>query len=161
MLLLFWLSLIPFSTAWMGENHFAGAHGSLWHLAPYVRRWPITFFRLTNHRHQGREWTLARRWGQTSKAKFRLMLYAIAIVLAFVKPILSDAIYVLRGADVVGPRPTNRDDVRRAFLKSGWVATSAAMPVKPLTIETETLRPSRSAFMPRCRKLRAPDGFCD
>ncbi len=92
--LLFWLSLIPFTTAWMGENHFAqlpvilyGVNLLLAGVGYYLLTLPLL------HIH-GKESTLALALGRDLKGKISLALYLIAIALAFVNPLLAGAIYV-------------------------------------------------------------------
>src|SRR6516225_4412340 len=84
--LLFWLSLVPFTTAWMGENHFAS-----WPVAVYgivLLLAGVAYFILTraliNLHGQGS--TLAISIGQDRKGKISIALYAIAIPLAFARP---------------------------------------------------------------------------
>jgi len=93
--LLFWLSLVPFATAWMGESHFA--------------RWPVATYGVvlllagcayyilsraliaTN----GTDSKLARAVGADRKGLASLALYSIAIALAFVSPLGAGLLYVL------------------------------------------------------------------
>ena len=93
--LLFWLSLIPFVTAWMGENHFAPVpvafYGAIFMLAG------IAYFILVRAliaRH-GTESHLAIAIGNDAKGKLSVVAYAIAIPLAFFFRWVSCAIYVL------------------------------------------------------------------
>lgn len=94
MLLLFWLSLIPFSTAWMGENHFAALPTAVYGISLLMPALAYYLLQKEIIRHQGSEGSLARALGADVKGKLSPVLYAIAIVLAFFEPILSDAIYV-------------------------------------------------------------------
>ena len=91
--LLFWLSLVPFTTAWMGENHFApvpmAAYGVVLlaaALAYYVLQRLII-------RSQGADSPLAAAIGRDRKGKASPLLYALAIPAAFVHPLLSGAFY--------------------------------------------------------------------
>ncbi len=93
--LLFWLSLIPFATAWLGENYHAklptavyGAVLLLAAIAYYLLQWTIV-------RTEGRDSTLATALGSDIKGKVSPVLYTAAIGLAFVNPAISDAIYAL------------------------------------------------------------------
>jgi uncharacterized membrane protein len=93
--LLFWLSLVPFVTAWMGENHFAP-----WPIAAYgfVLLFSGTaYFILTRQliAHHGKDSLLARAVGADRKGMVSAFLYAVAIPLAFVSTWISGAIYVL------------------------------------------------------------------
>ena len=96
--LLFWLSLVPAATAWMGENFLApiptaiyGAALSLPAIAYYLLQKAIL-------RQQGTHSVLANAFGRDLKGKVSPALYLAAIVLAFVSPRLSIAIYVLVAA---------------------------------------------------------------
>lgn len=93
--LLFWLSLIPFATGWMGENHFAP-----WPVALYgaVLLFAGTaYFILTKiliARH-GKDSTLATSIGGDVKGKMSLVAYAAAIPLSLAQPWIACALYVL------------------------------------------------------------------
>jgi uncharacterized membrane protein len=92
--LLFWLSLIPFTTAWMGENHFAA-----WPAAVYgivLLGAAIAYFILTRSliTHHGKGSELAVAIGNDSKGWFSLVGYIAAIALAFVQPYFACALYV-------------------------------------------------------------------
>ncbi|HLI10650.1 MAG TPA: TMEM175 family protein [Alphaproteobacteria bacterium] len=93
--LLFWLSLIPFATGWMGENQFAtlptatyGAALLMPAIAYYLLQKAIT-------RKQGAESVLAKALGSDIKGKISPVIYAAAIALAFASPWASVALYVL------------------------------------------------------------------
>lgn len=93
--LLFWLSLIPFVTGWMGENLFAALpvafYGGVLLLAA------VAYFILTRVliAHHGTESTLAKAMGSDLKGKISVLVYALAMPLAFVNPKISCALYVL------------------------------------------------------------------
>jgi uncharacterized membrane protein len=96
--LLFWLSLIPFVTAWMGENHFAA-----WPVALYgvvLLCAGIAYFILTRAllNLHGKESALAIALGADFKGKISVIICAVAIPLAFVHPLLAGALYVLIAA---------------------------------------------------------------
>jgi uncharacterized membrane protein len=93
--LLFWLSLIPFTTGWMGENHFAtlpaAAYGVVLLMAAIA-------YLILQHRiiaSQAEDSILKRAIGSDWKGKLSPLLYVVAIVLAFVSPWLAVSIYVL------------------------------------------------------------------
>jgi len=92
--LLFWLSLTPFVTGWMGENHFAplptAAYGAVMLLAAIA----YTILQATIIRHQGPHSRLGAAVGGDVKGKLSAVLYAAAIPLAFVDEWISDALYV-------------------------------------------------------------------
>ncbi len=91
--LLFWLSLVPFVTGWMGENHFApvptAAYGAVLLLAAVA--YLILLRAIT--RSQGPTSVLAAAIGRDAKGKLSPVLYAIAIPLALVRPWLAGALY--------------------------------------------------------------------
>ncbi len=92
--LLFWLSLLPFTTAWMGENHFEAVPTALYGvilLMAAIAYW-ILLRRILAH--EGPESLLARAMGRDFKGNVSLVLYLAAIGLAFVNQWISDAIYV-------------------------------------------------------------------
>jgi uncharacterized membrane protein len=93
--LLFWLSLIPFVTGWMGVNHFAAwpvvLYGTVLWLAG------LAYFILTRTliAHHGRDSALATALGRDFKGKASLVCYAVAIPLAFVNSWFAGVLYVL------------------------------------------------------------------
>ncbi len=93
--LLFWLSLIPFVTAWMGENGFAPAPTAIYGgtlLGAGVAYWLLQKAILTM---QGTSSALAAAIGRDVKGKLSPLLYVVAVAVAFVRPWLADALYVL------------------------------------------------------------------
>lgn len=93
--LLFWLSLVPFTTAWMGENHFGS-----WPVAVYgivLLLAAVAYFILTRAliRLHGQDSTLATSIGRDTKGKISIAVYAAAIPLAFAKPWIAGAFYVV------------------------------------------------------------------
>ncbi len=93
--LLFWLSLIPFVTGWMGENHFAALPVAFYGTVLLCAA--IAYFILTRAliAHHGRDSALAKAMGKDFKGKASVVFYVVAIPLAFVNPWLSCALYVL------------------------------------------------------------------
>jgi uncharacterized membrane protein len=92
--LLFWLSLIPFATGWMGENHFAPLPTALYGAAllmPAIAYYILQSAIVALH---GRDGTLARALGGDFKGKISPLLYLAAIGLSFVAPWAAQAIYV-------------------------------------------------------------------
>jgi uncharacterized membrane protein len=92
--LLFWLSLVPFVTAWMGENNFApipmAAYGVVMVLAAiaYVVLQRVIIV------SEGRESALAAAVGSDMKGKLSLLFYTLAIPLAFVSPWVAGTLFV-------------------------------------------------------------------
>jgi TMEM175 potassium channel family protein len=96
--LLFWLSLFPFVTGWMGENHFATIPTALYGVVLFmaaVAYWILQQAIIARH---GRESVLARAVGRDIKGKLSPVIYVIAIITAFVQPWLAQALYVLVAA---------------------------------------------------------------
>jgi uncharacterized membrane protein len=93
--LLFWLSLFPFITGWMGENHFTPAPTALYGAVMLLAA--IAYYILQNRviAEQGRGSKLAISIGKDWKGKLSPVLYSIAIVVAFFAPPVAGAIYIL------------------------------------------------------------------
>jgi uncharacterized membrane protein len=93
--LLFWLSLVPFVTGWMGENDFA--------------RWPVTCYGivlimnaiayglliLALIRHHGKNSLLAKAVGKDWKGNISILIYAIAIALSWLNSTISFILYIV------------------------------------------------------------------
>ena len=93
--LMFWLSLIPFATGWMGENQFARLPTALYGLALLMPA--IAFYLLQRAiiRRDGPGGKLADALGSDVKGKSTMAAYAAAIGIAFVLPWVAHAIYVV------------------------------------------------------------------
>ena len=92
--LLFWLSLVPVSTGWMGDNLFAKAPTALYGIVLLMAA--VAYFVLQNViiRTQGPESVLAKAVGRDAKGKLSVILYTVAIVAALFTPWIADVIYV-------------------------------------------------------------------
>jgi TMEM175 potassium channel family protein len=93
--LLFWLSLIPFATGWMGENHFAPAPSAIYGvvlLMAAIAYWILQQLIIAS---QGRDSLLKKAVRGDWKGKLSPVLYAIAIASAFLSQWISIGIYVL------------------------------------------------------------------
>jgi len=93
--LLFWLSLFPFATAWVGENHFAALPVALY--GGVLLLAAIAYFILTRTliSHHGKDSALATALGRDFKGKISPMIYIIAILVSFTNPWVSFALYTL------------------------------------------------------------------
>lgn len=93
--LLFWLSLIPFVTGWMGENNFATVPVALYGLVKLMAG--FAYFILTRNllNNHSKDSILAKAISNDSKGKVSLALYALSIPLAFLHAWISVAIYVV------------------------------------------------------------------
>lgn len=92
--LLFWLSLIPFATGWMGENHFAAMPTALYGLVLLMAAIAYWLLQQLIIASQGADSILKHAVGSDWKGKLSPLLYASAIPLAFVSPWISMALYV-------------------------------------------------------------------
>jgi uncharacterized membrane protein len=93
--LLFWLSLIPFATGWLGENHFQKIPAAAYGIVLLAAALAYFLLQTSIIRVQGGGSTLARAVGGDFKGKASPFLYALGIGLAFVNQWLSVAVYVL------------------------------------------------------------------
>src|SRR5262249_39106778 len=93
--LLFWLSLTPFVTGWMGENNFAPAPTALYGVVMFLAAIAYWILQTTIVRVHGNESVLAKAVGKDFKGKISPLLYLAAIGLAFVSPSIAGALYVL------------------------------------------------------------------
>ena len=93
--LLFWLSLVPFTTGWMGENHFAATPSAIYGVVLLMAA--IAYYVLQGRiiRLDGKDSVLARAVGQDWKGKLSPVLYVIAIPSAFLSPWIAQALFVL------------------------------------------------------------------
>jgi uncharacterized membrane protein len=94
LLLLFWLSLVPFTTAWMGENHVAPAPTALYGVVLLLAGSSYLVLQRAILRLEGPASTLAVAIGRDLKGKLSALGYALAIPLAFVREWLAWTIYV-------------------------------------------------------------------
>ena len=92
--LLFWLSLVPFVTGWMGENHFARVPVAVYGivlLAASIAYYVLTRVLIALH---GRSSTLASAVGRDSKGKISTLIYLVAVPLAFWQRWVAFSLYV-------------------------------------------------------------------
>ncbi len=92
--LLFWLSLVPFVTGWMGANHFAAVPTALYGAVLLMAGIAYTILQTSILACDGRNTRLKMAVGRDRKGKASILLYVLAIPLAFVNQWISDAIYV-------------------------------------------------------------------
>ena len=93
--LLFWLSLFPFATGWMGENHFAAATSVFYGVVLLMAAAAYWILQQLIIASQGRDSLLKKAVGSDWKGKLSLVLYVVAILTAFWSHWVSQAIYVL------------------------------------------------------------------
>jgi uncharacterized membrane protein len=93
--LLFWLSLIPFTTAWMGENHFSAVPVALYGvdlLCAAIAYSILVRALISRHGHDS---ILAQAIGSDFKGNISLVFYLAAVPLAFVNPAFAWSLYIL------------------------------------------------------------------
>jgi uncharacterized membrane protein len=93
--LLFWLSLFPFTTDWMGENGLAPTPTAVYGVALIMAAIAYYILERTIIAKEGRDSLLAQAVGRDWKAKLSLVLYLAAIPLAFVSPLIAAGLYVV------------------------------------------------------------------
>jgi uncharacterized membrane protein len=93
--LLFWLSLMPFTTGWMGENHFASLPTAVYGVVLFMSANAYRILQRSIIRADGPDSPLARAVGADRKGLIYWVLYLVALPAAFVRPWLADAIFVL------------------------------------------------------------------
>jgi uncharacterized membrane protein len=92
--LLFWLSLIPFVTGWMGENHFEPVPTALYGVVLLMAALSYTILLRSLIQAEGAESKLAQAVGHDAKGNWSLVCYASAIPLSFVAEWIAWALYV-------------------------------------------------------------------
>jgi uncharacterized membrane protein len=93
--LLFWLSLIPFTTDWMGENHFAKVPTVVYGIVLLASAIAYYLLQTAIIRTQSGDSKLANAVGSDAKGKLSPVLYTVGIVLSFVNHWLGVALYVV------------------------------------------------------------------
>ena len=93
--LLFWLSLVPFTTSWMGENDFAAVPTALYGVSLLMPALAWRGLQFAIIRRQGPESALAQAIGRDRKGKLSPLLYALGILFAFVDSRIAGALYLL------------------------------------------------------------------
>ncbi|MES1988005.1 MAG: TMEM175 family protein [Pseudomonadota bacterium] len=91
--LLFWLSLFPFASGWLGENHFAAMPSALYGLVLLMAAIAYSILQRTIIVSQGENSLLAKVVGRDVKGKLSSLLYVAGILAAFYSPVLSGLIY--------------------------------------------------------------------
>src|SRR5215831_18618878 len=93
--LLFWLSLIPFVTDWMGKNNFATWPVALYGVVLLCAACAYTILERSLIKYEGEHSKLAVAIGKEIKGKISILLYVAAFLVAFVSPWLSCSLYVV------------------------------------------------------------------
>jgi uncharacterized membrane protein len=92
--LLFWLAQVPFATGWMGENHFASLPTALYGFVMLMAGVAYYFLVRAILAHHGRESRVANALGRDVKGKVSVLLYVVALPMAFINRWIAGAIYV-------------------------------------------------------------------
>jgi len=92
--LLFWLSLVPFTTSWMGEHHFAATPTAVYGGVLFMAGVAYKVLQSLIIRRQGPHSLLAKAVGRDWKGKMSPVLYAIAIPCAFVNQWIAGGLYI-------------------------------------------------------------------
>ena len=93
--LLFWLSLIPFTTGWMGENHFASVPIALYGVNLLMAGVAYYFLAHSLTGLHGKDSTFAKSLGSDLKGKISVVVYAIGIGVSFLNPYVGFGVYTL------------------------------------------------------------------
>lgn len=93
--LLFWLSLFPFVTAWMGENHFENNPTALYGIVLFMAALAFEILIHCVTIHEGQDSKVAQVYKEDKKLKRSLLLYFIGIVLSFFIPMLGILAYTI------------------------------------------------------------------
>jgi uncharacterized membrane protein len=92
--LLFWLSTVPFATAWMGENPLGSAPVAVYGVVLLMNALAYTLLQTLLIRHEGADSPLAQAVRSDLKGRGSIVLYVIAVAAAFVLPAVSLLLYV-------------------------------------------------------------------
>lgn len=103
--LLFWLSLIPFSTGWMGENHFAPATMALYGIVLLMAAIAYWILAHVLMKHHGKGSLVSQAIGNDIKGKISILMYIIAIPCAFINQWISGIIFILVAMMWLTPDP--------------------------------------------------------
>jgi uncharacterized membrane protein len=93
--LLFWLSLIPFTTSWMGEHPLAPVPTALYGANLFMCGTAYLILATLLARHDGAGSPLAVALGKDVKGKLSVVFYAIGIAMAWVQPLVSVGLYIV------------------------------------------------------------------
>lgn len=93
--LLFWLSLVPFTTAWLGESGGAKAPAAIYGLSLLMAAIAYSILQTALIKTHGHDTALKKAIGQDLKGKLSPALYIIAIIFAFVAPLISYLLYIV------------------------------------------------------------------
>jgi uncharacterized membrane protein len=93
--LLFWLSLVPFTTGWMGENHFGAIPTATYGVVLLMSAIAYYILQRVIMAAQGKDGVLAKAVGKDVKGKLSPVLYSLGIIGAFIRPVIAWTLYVI------------------------------------------------------------------
>ncbi|MEO6521834.1 MAG: TMEM175 family protein [Mucilaginibacter sp.] len=93
--LLFWLSLVPFASGWMGENHFTALPVALYGVVMLMNSIAYTILAYKLVKHNGKDSLLAKAFGPDWKGKVSMAIYAVAVAVSWLCPWVSFGLYVV------------------------------------------------------------------
>ena len=111
--LLFWLSLFPFTTAWMGENHLASTPTAVYGFVLLMAAIAYQILEHTIIAKEGRDSLLARAVGSDWKGKLSSVFYLAAIPLAFVSSWIAGGLYVFAALLWLIPDPRIEKEIEK------------------------------------------------
>ena len=103
--LLFWLSLLPFSTDWMDQSHFAKDPMLVYGLNLLMAAIAYTILTIALVSHHGKDSELAQAFGNDIKGKVSLALYLLGLGLVFINPWVGFAVYAVVALMWLAPDP--------------------------------------------------------
>ncbi|HEY8783390.1 MAG TPA: TMEM175 family protein [Mucilaginibacter sp.] len=93
--LLFWLSLVPFVTGWMGENDFSRWPVTCYGIVLIMNAVAYTILIIALIRHHGKDSLIAKAIGKDRKGNISILIYAIAIAVSWLNSTISFGLYIL------------------------------------------------------------------
>lgn len=93
--LLFWLSLVPFASGWMGENHFDSFTVTFYGVIIFLAAFTYYLLTLALIKHHGENSIVFKAIGNKKKERVSLLLYLIALLASTFYPIISVGLYTL------------------------------------------------------------------
>src|SRR5207249_5709149 len=124
--LLFWLSLVPFVTGWMDENHFAAVTVAAYGIVLLGAACAYTILTRALLAIHAKDSPLAKALGKDFKGKISLVIYVAALPLAFVHPWIACGLYALvRSEEHTSELQSRFDGVCRLLLEKKNAAASA------------------------------------
>lgn len=103
--LLFWLSLFPFVTGWMGENHFENNQVALYGVVLFLAALAIKILIYMIIKNEGKDSIVGKVYGNDKRLNISLILYFLSIGLAYVQPVISILIYLGLAVAWINPDP--------------------------------------------------------